>query len=145
MPDKPQSFDNHLKLVPWYHFVAFTLLVVNQLWTVWRLYKDPGIGNAIGVLTAFALVLTLFYARIFPLKVQDRLIRLEERLRMQRLLPAELHGRIDGLRPQQMVALRFASDEELPELTQWVLEEGVRDTKAIKQRIRNWRADHARM
>ncbi|MFL6196128.1 MAG: DUF6526 family protein [Thermoanaerobaculia bacterium] len=144
-----QGFANHSKYVPGYHFVASGILLVNLAWSIYRLVRPlPGVpvfDRLLAVAVAVALGLLLWYLRIFPLKAQDRVIRLEETLRMERLLPADLRPRIGELRPGQFVALRFASDEELPELTRAVLDGGLRDQKAIKQRIRNWRADHFRM
>jgi hypothetical protein len=94
---------------------------------------------------AVALALMAWYLRIFPLKAQDRIIRLEETLRLERLLPADLKPRIGDLRPGQLIALRFAGDEELPELTRAVLAAEVTTPGEIKKRVRNWRADHFRM
>ncbi len=95
-------------------------------------------------LVAIALPLIALYARVFALRVQDRVIRLEERQRLAQVLPEDLRGPARELRIEQLVGLRFASDEELPELVRWVLAEKVRDRKAIKSRIRSWRADHSR-
>lgn len=141
---RPQSFENHAKLVPGYHFAAFGLLLVNLAWALWTLIRHPGAGAAVGLGLALALVLVFFYARLFPLAVQDRLIRLEERIRIARLAP-DLDARLDALTPRQMVALRFASDEEVGALARKVLDEGVTDGKAIKRMIKVWRPDHFRM
>jgi hypothetical protein len=123
--------------------------VINLLWTLYRLYQGlPGVpffDRLLSVLLAVAFVLIAWYARTFPLKAQDRVIRLEETLRMERLLPPDLKARASELRPRQLIALRFASDEELPELTRAVMDRGITDTKEIKKMIRNWRADHFRM
>jgi hypothetical protein len=85
-----------------------------------------------------------FQARIFALTVQDRVIRLEMRLRLRELLPPELAGRIDEFTAGQLVAMRFASDRELPVLARRVLDERLHDRKAIKQLIQEWQADHLR-
>jgi hypothetical protein len=144
-----QNFANHRKFVPVYHFVAFGILVVNFLWSLFRLISGlPGVpffDRLLAALAAFALLVLIWYARVFPLKAQDRVIRLEETLRMERLLPPDLRAGIGELRPGQLIALRFASDEELPELTRAVLEEKIASSDEIKKRIRNWRADHFRM
>jgi hypothetical protein len=95
-------------------------------------------------LLAAALVVLVFYARLFPLAVQDRLIRLEERLRSERLLPADLRPRIGEFSADQLVALRFASDVELPVLARKVLDEKLTDRKAIKKLIKNWKPDYQR-
>src|SRR5438105_3920947 len=83
-------------------------------------------------------------ARLFALSVQDRVIRLEERLRYERILPEELRWRADELTPSQFISLRFASDDELPALMKKVLDERVTQRKAIKQLIKNWRPDYLR-
>jgi hypothetical protein len=96
------------------------------------------------VLFAAALFLAALYGRLFALAVQDRLIRLEEQLRFARLLPADLQPRIGEFTAGQMVALRFASDAELPALARKVLDEKLTERKAIKQQIKNWRGDYFR-
>ena len=98
----------------------------------------------ISLLLAIAFILLAFYSRIFALTVQDRVIRLEMRLRMQQLLPAELRPRIPEFGVNQLVALRFASDAELPALAKKVLDEKLNDRKAIKQMIRDWQPDMLR-
>ncbi|HEV2855489.1 MAG TPA: DUF6526 family protein [Thermoanaerobaculia bacterium] len=144
-----QNFANHRKFVPGYHFAAFGILGVNFLWSLFRLLSGlPGVplfDRLLNAAVAVALLLLAWYARVFPLKAQDRVIRLEETLRLERLLPPDLRARVGELRPGQLVALRFASDEELPELTRAVLEEKSLSQDDIKKRIRNWRADHFRM
>jgi hypothetical protein len=144
-----QNFANHRKLVPGYHYVAIGILTINFFWALYRLiWPIPGVplfDRLLAVAVALALGLILFYARIFPLQAQDRVIRLEETLRMERLLPPDLKARIGELRRGQIIALRFASDEELPELTRAVLDQGIKNPNEIKTRIRNWRADHFRL
>ena len=144
-----QNFASHRKFVPGYHFVAFGILGINFLWALYRLFWGlPGVpvfDRLLAVLMAVAFVLIALYTRTFPLKAQDRVIRLEETLRMERLLPPDLRIRASELRPRQLIALRFASDEELPELTRAVLDRGIKDSKEIKKMIRNWRADHFRL
>jgi len=97
------------------------------------------------VITAVGLLGLLFYARMFPLRAQDRIIRLEMSLRLASLLPADLRARAASLRPGQLVALRFASDAELPGLVRQVLDENLTDRREIKRRIREWQADHFRV
>lgn len=147
MPD--QNYATHAKYVPGYHFVAFGILAINLLWSLFRLVKGlpevPIYDRVLSVAVALALILMAWYLRIFPLKAQDRVIRLEETLRLERLLPADLRPRISELRPGQLIALRFASDEELPELTRKVLEQKIASPDEIKKLIGTWRADHLRM
>jgi hypothetical protein len=144
-----QNFANHAKFVPGYHYVIFAILGVNQIWSIYRLiYGLPGVliyDRILGVAVAFALLLMALYLRTFPLKAQDRVIRLEETLRLERLLPADLKARIGELHPNQLIALRFASDAELPELVRAVLDGKVTGSKEIKQRVKSWRTDHFRM
>jgi hypothetical protein len=144
-----QSYANHRKFVPGYHFVTWGILVINLIWSLFRLIRPlPGVpffDRLLAVAVAGALAALALYARTFPLRAQDRIIRLEEALRMSKLLPPDLLARIDELRPGQFIALRFASDAELPELTRAVLDRGIRNQNEIKKMIRNWRADYLRM
>lgn len=145
MPEKAQSFDNHAKYVPAYHFVASGILVVFFLWSAWRVVSSFSIDAVMTLLLTVALIIMHLYIRLFPLKVQDRLIRLEETMRMRELLPTEMHGRIGEIRGGQFVALRFAPDEELPGLVEKVLAGELHSGKEIKQAIKSWRPDYRRM
>ena len=145
MSAKPQSFEDHAKMVPGYHYVTGLILLVLLGRSVWAMIRDFTTSNALGFLLVMALVLVSFYARVFALGVQDRLIRLEERLRMDRLLPDDLRPRIGEFTTEQLIGLRFASDEELAELSRRVLDEGIADRKAIKKAVRSWRPDHERI
>jgi hypothetical protein len=144
-----QSYASHRRFVPLYHFVAFGILTINLIWALFRLVRGlpdvPFFDRLLGAAVAFALLLVCFYARVFALRAQDRVIRLEEILRMERLLPADLRPRINELRTSQLIGLRFAGDEELLELTRTVLDKDIRDREEIKKLVRSWRADHARM
>ena len=142
-----QSYPNHRMYVPLFHFVTFGILVLNLLWAGWRLFQGAGLplpDRIWAVVMAIAFLLLAWYLRVFPLKVQDRVIRLEEQLRLARLLPPDLAARIPELSAGQLVALRFASDTEIPELTRAVLDEKIRSREEIKKRIRQWRSDHFR-
>ena len=143
--DKPQSLANHAKMVPMYHGVTFGLLMINLIWAGIQLFRGFSAGTVVGFLLAVALIFVMFWARLFALGVQDRVIRLEERLRMAELLPDDLKGRIGHFSTEQLIGLRFASDEELPGLARRVLDEGIADRKTIKQAVKNWRADHQRI
>ncbi|HEY3571838.1 MAG TPA: DUF6526 family protein [Thermoanaerobaculia bacterium] len=144
-----QNYANHAKFVPGFHFVTFGILVINLIWSLVRLFWAlPGTNffdRLLSVAVAVALALMAWYLRTFPLKAQDRVIRLEETLRLERLLPPDLRPRIADLRPGQLIALRFASDDELPDLTRAVLAGEVIKPDEIKKRVRTWRADHFRM
>jgi len=140
----PQSFENHARLVPAYHYVAFPLFAVNFFFALYQVVTGFSWGNLVAFGVAVALILLFFLARVMALTVQDRVIRLEETLRMRALLPADLQPRIGEFTVKQMVALRFASDGELPDLAKQVLDGGIQDQKPIKKLIRHWRADHQR-
>lgn len=145
-----QSYANHSKFVPGYHYVAGGILAINLLWSIYRAFRPviegtPVFDRLLGVAVAVALLLLLWYLRVFPLGAQDRVIRLEETLRMQRLLPPDLQPRIGELRRGQLIALRFASDEELPGLVRGLLDGKLSAPSDIKKAIRSWRADHFRL
>lgn len=145
MSDSPQTFDSHAKIVPGYHRWTTALLVLPTLYFGYRAVADFNADRAALFLFCIGVLFLGLYARVFPLGVQDRLIRLEERMRMEKLLPSDLRQRIPEFKTRQLVALRFASDEELPELARRVLEQGLSDPKEIKRAIRAWRADHQRI
>src|SRR5258706_15999217 len=141
---RPQSLANHAKIVPVSHFLAFGILLVNLGHGVLQLWRAPGFATSLQLGLALALLILFLAMRVFALAVQDRVIRLEERLRLERLLPEDLRARIPELSIGQLVGLRFASDGELVELVRTVFAEQLRDRRAIKQRIRNWRPDYER-
>lgn len=144
MPVKPQNLQNHIRYVPLYHLVLTLLLLANlAFWVRVSLLGFTGQRLA-GLCVAVGLFILFFYARQFAVTVQDRVIRLEMRLRMERLLPAELMGRFGELEPQQLVALRFAGDGELTELTRRVLAGELRTNAQIKRQIKDWQADWLR-
>ena len=140
----PQNFENHARILPAYHYVAFPLFALNFFYMLYQVVTSFSWGNLVGFGLSVALVLLFFVARVMALTVQDRVIRLEERLRMRALLPADLQARIDEFTVKQLVALRFASDQELPALARRVLDEKIADLKAIKKMVTTWRADDQR-
>jgi hypothetical protein len=146
MPNEPpaQTYKNHTKIVPLFHRVLLPLLFVNFIWTVVQLVRHPAAETGRGVLVAVCLVMIALFARVFALGVQDRVIRLEMRLRMHEVCPADLNARFNEFTPGQLVALRFASDAELPSLARKVLDDHLQDRKAIKMMVKNWRADNLR-
>lgn len=140
-----QNFKNHVRFVPLYHFFALPMLFINFGWSVYRwIAAGFSIGGLEWVLTSAALFLGVVYPRLFALSAQDRVIRLEERLRYERVLPEELRWRADELTVDQFVSLRFASDEELGNLMQRVLDGKLTERKAIKRLINHWRPDSLR-
>ena len=144
MSNSPQSLESHRRFIPGYHYVLFGILIVNLAIRIVWIFKNPSFANFWAIVMAVAFILMGWYLRAFPNRVQDRVIRLEERMRLGRLLPPELRPRLGEFTPTQLVALRFASDDELPALAARVLNEGITDKRAIKALIVNWRADHLR-
>jgi hypothetical protein len=142
---RPLTYATHRKYVPFYHFVAAFLLLVNLVYASWKLVGDFSLDRGAYFVTGIAIVIVYLYTRTFPLGVQDRLIRLEEQLRFQRVLPVSMHPRIPEFTVAQLIALRFAADAELPALAQQVLDENLRDREEIKKRITTWRPDGLRI
>ena len=145
MAERPQSYESHRRYIPAYHFFALPIIAINVIVESVRLVRAPTLYHAWLVLFALALAVFVNFPRFMAARVQDRVIRLEERMRLGRLLPEELQGRIDDLRPSQLVALRFASDEEVPGLTRRVLDGELTKPDQIKKEINMWRPDHLRM
>jgi hypothetical protein len=140
-----QNFSNHVRFFPPFHFFVVPVLLINFFWSSYR-WKTSGfsVDGFEYVVVAAALALGFLSVRRMALSVQDRLIRLEEQLRYQRLLPADLKPRIGEFTVSQCVSLRFASDAELPALARKVLDEKLNQRKAIKQLVKNWRPDYLR-
>jgi len=141
---KPQTFANHRRLEPIQHFIVTPVLLITWIATVWHAWNYPSLHSTWVAVAAFTLLLAALQTRMYALKVQDRLIRLEETLRMQRLLPADLAERMAELSPKQFVSLRFAADAELADRVREALDEHL-DGEAIKQRIQSWRPDTFRV
>jgi Family of unknown function (DUF6526) len=140
-----QTFANHGRFVPPYHFFVIPVLVINFGWSIYR-WKVAGfsVDGFISIVVALALLLGFLTVRLMALSVQDRVIRVEERLRYDRVLPADLKPRVAEITLNQFVSLRFASDAELPALARKVLDEKLDNRKAIKQLIKNWKPDYLR-
>lgn len=145
MSEKAQSAGSHAKFVPAYHYLTFALVMAVLISSMIQLFRGFSAASVIGLCLAVALLMTTLYSRIFALGVQDRVIRLEEHLRMERVLPDDLKARIGEITTDQLIGLRFASDAELGDLVRKVLDEGLRDRKAIKMAVKDWRADHQRI
>ena len=140
----PQDYKNHRKFVPGFHYVALPILLINVIYSGFLTATSFSVDSVIGLLVAIALVIVGLFARIFALGAQDRVIRLEERLRLRDLLPDQ-SGTIDNLTTAQLIGLRFASDGEVGALVATVTAEGIDDRDEIKKRVTNWRADHQRV
>lgn len=139
-----QSFEKHARIIPTYHGLTFGIFAVNLIWSLYRAATVFAWESLLSLLLAVAFLFLFFHARLMALSVQDRVIRLEMRLRLERLLPDALRARIPEFTVPQLVALRFASDTELPALAQRVLEERLTDREAIKRLVKDWQGDFLR-
>ena len=142
--ESSQTFGNHARYVPLFHFVAGPLLLINFVDSVVQVVRTRAWEDIVSLMTAIALLILFFTARQFATTVQDRVIRLEEQLRYDRLLPTDLRSRSGEFTVRQIVAMRFAPDAELPTLARTVLERQISSQKEIKQMIKEWRGDHLR-
>jgi len=143
MPET-QTLKNHRRLVPTYHIGVLSALLVYIVFTAYRFAMTPTLDTAINLVVSLALMVLAISLRSQILRVQDRLIRLEMRLRMQQLLPSDLRDQIDRIGVKQLVALRFASDAELADLTRQVLSGSLATQNDIKAKIRDWQGDFLR-
>jgi hypothetical protein len=139
-----QSYKNHARVVPAFHMGVFFPFLANFFWTGYRLTRSVNGDTVMSFIMAIALLLLFFTVRVMVTTVQDRVIRLEMRLRLRGLLPPDMQSQIDRLSHKQLVALRFASDAELPELVRDISAGKVTTQKEIKMRVRDWQPDYLR-
>jgi hypothetical protein len=139
-----QNYSNHTRLHPLFHMFLLPVAAINILAAGWNLFRQPGLWAAWFFILALAGAVAIVMIRTYALKVQDRVIRLEERLRLLQLLSEPLRGRIGDLTEPQLIALRFASDAEVPPLVEKVLA-GTMVPRDIKQAIGSWRPDYFRV
>lgn len=139
-----QNFKNHGRVDPAFHFFVSPVMFLAWVTAATQVVRHFSWVTLWMLVLMTAALLATFKIRLYALKVQDRVIRLEERLRLQALLPVEMQPRIGEFTIKQLVALRFASDEELPALAIRALNDRM-EPKAIKQAIQNWRADEWRV
>ena len=144
MAEAVQSYRKHARWLPGFHFFVIPVLLVNLGNSIRHLWRDPTLHFGFEMVLAAALLTLGFLSRIQALTVQDRVIRLEMRLRLRGLLPPDLHQSIDTLTHRQLVALRFASDAEMAELVRDVLAGKLAANKDIKGRIKSWQSDWLR-
>lgn len=145
MADRPvQNAQNHTMFDPPFHYFLLPVLAVGLGKAVWELIKGVNPNTIFGLIWTLAIIVIAFKARIYALKVQDRLIRLEEQMRMQRVLPPAMHAKIGQLNEDQFVGLRFAGDAELPALVEKALANNWKRAD-IKKEIQNWRPDYFRV
>jgi hypothetical protein len=140
---KPQNFENHKRQVPVFA-LGNLVLFVNLVGRLIGLRHGISFGPVMDVLVSAALITLFVMARNSVVTVQDRLVRLEMRLRLAGVLPADLLPRIPEFTVAQLVSMRFASDAELPALARKVLDEKLDDRKAIKRMVKDWQADYLR-
>ena len=139
-----QQFKNHARYHPLYHYIATPLITGGLIWTLIRLFNSDPSGFQQSLIDALLFIIAFILGvlvRTYALKVQDRAIRAEESLRHFILTGKPLDSR---LRLGQIIALRFASDEEFPELARQAVDQSM-TVKQIKESIRHWRADHHRV
>ena len=139
-----QSLKNHARLDPFFHIFIFALYLLNLVYASFHLYRQTSLSSGWYLVLSLAAIVPIVKLRNYPLKVQDRVIRLEERLRLQSLAPQQWHAQISRLNEGQLIALRFASDDEVVELAKQALEHNL-GRKQIKERIKNWRSDEWRV
>lgn len=144
MASKAQTYKNHARFLPAFHFFVLPVLLLNALNAIRHIWIAPNLSTVWTLVVAAALLMLGLLSRTMALTVQDRLIRLEMRLRLQQCLPADVRSRINDLTPRQLVALRFASDAELTDLVREVLGGKLASSKDIKMRVKDWQADWLR-
>ena len=145
MADAPQSYSHHTRWDPLFHFFLLPVALIGLVSAIIHLFRRPHpLHSILLIVFALAVIVAIFKIRLYSLKVQDRVIRLEERLRLTTLLPDALRTRIPELTERQLVALRFASDAELPDLAQRAMNEKL-SPDDIKKSIKNWRPDYWRV
>lgn len=143
--NKTQTLASHRRYIPAFHFFALPVLLINVFVVGYQFARDPRLINGWAFLVALALAVGITMSRFMPVRAQDRIIRLEERTRLERLLPSDMRGRIAELTERQLIAIRFAPDDEVPDLTRRALNGELKTPADIKRAIRNWRADHFRV
>jgi hypothetical protein len=142
--ETPQTFANHTRWHPLFHFFILPVMLINFIWAIVDFVKAPGPNSGWWIVVSLALLMLTFFARTYSLKVQDRVIRLEESLRYRQILSPAALQQSSALRIPQIVALRFAADDELEALMAQTLA-GSFKSKDIKQAVKNWRADTFRV
>src|SRR5260221_2958416 len=145
MATTPQSFANHTRWHPPFHFFVVPVMLINAIWAIVLFVKAPGWNSGWWIVVSLALLILTFMVRLNPIKAQDRIIRLEERIRYQQVLSQTLLAEASALSEWQMIALRFAGDDELEELVSAVLAGELNKSSEIKSAIKNWRADSFRV
>jgi len=144
MSDKPQNYAHHTKYDPAFHFFLLPVLLINIILAAIHLFRAPGFPAVWFLVVSLALLVMALRMRLYATFLQDRIIRLEERLHLAEVLAEPLRSRIGELTVPQLIGLRFASDSELPALVTRALDEKL-DRASIKKAITDWRADNLRV
>ena len=144
MSNPAQTYKNHIRWFPPFHFFVMPVLLLNFLNSARHVWRAPSLSTTFALLVAAALVVLALSARAMAVTVQDRVIRLEMRLRLREVLPPDLQGRINDLTRDQLVALRFAGDVELADLVRQVMGGDLKKKRDIKLKVKNWQADSLR-
>lgn len=139
-----QNYANHRQLVPLFHFGVGITFLAFLIWTALRLRAGLTADTVMPFILGLGLVFLFLSTRGMVMRVQDRLIRLEMQLRLQQILPADLRARCNELSIDHLVALRFASDDEIVDLIREVLSGKLSSRNEIKKKIRNWQGDYLR-
>ena len=141
----PQTFANHTRFHPLFHFFTFPILALNFLFACYVVFRHPVPITIWNAIVAAALMLTSLLARYYGLRNQDRIIRLEERVRLSTCLPDDLRTRIGELSTKDLIALRFYTDAEVADAVRAVLAGELKGGKAIKENVKSWRPDYHRL
>jgi hypothetical protein len=144
MAEAPQNFSHHTRWDPLFHFFILPVFAITLIMTIVHLVRRPGLHSAWLIVAVIAAILAIFKIRMYALRVQDRVIRLEERLRLATLVDPSLRSQIASLTESQLVALRFAADVELPALAARAINEKL-PAAEIKKAIQTWRPDYWRV
>jgi hypothetical protein len=141
----PQTFQNHVRFDPLFHGFVMPVFLINLIVSIVHFVRDMSFDTAWMIVVAVAFLVGFLKTRVYPLKAQDRVIRLEERMRMDSVLPEPLRTRSGVLTESQMIALRFAPDAELPGLVEKTLAGAFPKPADIKKAVVIWRPDHFRV
>ncbi len=142
--DAFQNYGNHVRWLPPFHFIILPILAGNALMSLRPLFQTPSLETAWAALVAFAIIGGIFFSRWMPLRAQDRVIRLEEMLRLERLLPGR-YQQFERLTLAQLIALRFASDAEVPGIVDRIVSGAISSQDEILRAVQHWRPDHHRV
>ena len=142
--DAVQTLPSHYRWLPAWHFFAFPVLLINAIYQIVEFAKNANLDTAWNAVVWFAVALAVFLSRYMPLRVQDRLIRLEERLRLLRLMPNRVTN-IERLTVDQLIGIRFASDAEVSHLIDRIVAGELVTRQDVKRAVQHWRADFMRV